>query len=129
MQTNTFDKYVEKAYELNGFRLHDESTWKNRAPNLAEIIQLMEKDALSLSSPEQATVESVLRRLRPLAQGPFGIFKASPISLAELTRGFVCLELSKLASNSLKDLIAWTVFQYIDSVMRLKGQSERMSFS
>lgn len=124
LQTNIFDKYVEKAYELNGFRLHDESTWRNRAPSLAQIIQLMESDVPSLSGPEQATVESVLRRLRPLAQGPFGIFKASPISLADLTKGFVCLDLSKLASNSLKDLIAWTVFQYIDSVMRLKGQHE-----
>lgn len=124
IQTNVFDKYVEKAYEQNGFRLHDESTWRNKAPSLAEIIQLMEGDLPSLSAPEQATVESVLRRLRPLAQGPFGVFKASPISLADLTRGFVCLDLSKLASNSLKDLIAWTVFQYIDSTMRLKGQHE-----
>ncbi|MEM3489542.1 MAG: hypothetical protein QXO75_07825, partial [Nitrososphaerota archaeon] len=123
-QTNMFDKYVEKAYELNGFELQDESTWKNKAPSLAQIIQLMEGDVPSLPAPEQATVESVLRRLRPLAQGPFGIFKASPISLADLTKGFVCLDLSKLASNSLKDLIAWTVFQYIDSVMRLKGQHE-----
>ncbi|MBO3810001.1 MAG: ATP-binding protein [Candidatus Brockarchaeota archaeon] len=124
LQTNIFDKYVEKAYELSGFRLHDESTWRNNAPNLAEIIQLMENDVQSLSAPEQATVESVLRRLRPLAQGPFGIFKASPISLPDLTKGFVCLDLSKLASNSLKDLIAWTVFQYIDSVMRIGGQHE-----
>ncbi|MEM1544529.1 MAG: DUF87 domain-containing protein [Candidatus Bathyarchaeia archaeon] len=124
LQTNVFDKYVEKAYELNGFRLHDESTWGNKAPSLAQIIQLMEGDVPSLPAPEQASVESVLRRLRPLAQGPFGIFKASPISLADLTKGFVCLDLSKLASNSLKDLIAWSVFQYIDSVMRLKGQHE-----
>ena len=124
LQTNMFDKYVEKAYELNGFKLHDESTWRNKTPDLAQVIQLMEAEAGSLPGPEQATVESVLRRLRPLAQGPFGIFKASPISLADLTKGFVCLELSKLASNSLKDLIAWTVFQYIDSVMRLKGQRE-----
>jgi len=124
LQTNVFDKYVEKAYELNGFRLHDESTWRNKAPSLAQIIQLMEGDVPSLPAPEQASVESVLRRLRPLAQGPFGIFKASPISLADLTKGFVCLDLSKLASNSLKDLIAWSVFQYIDSVMRLKGQHE-----
>jgi hypothetical protein len=126
IQTNLFHKYVEKAYELKGFRLHYSLTWNNKAPDLSQVIQLMESDAESLSGPEQATLQSVLRRLRPLAEGPFGIFKSSQLSLADLTQGFVCLDLSKLASNSLKDLIAWTVFQYIDSTMRLKGQQDRI---
>ena len=126
IQTNLFHKYVDKAYELNGFSLHDPSTWGNKAPELSQVIQLMEADAQGLSSPEQATLQSVLRRLRPLAEGPFGIFKSSQLSLASLTQGFVCLDLSKLASNSLKDLIAWTVFQYIDSTMRLRGQQDNI---
>jgi len=124
IQTNAFHSYVERAYELRGFRLHDQSTWNSKAPNLAEIIEMMERDVSRLSSPEQATVQSLLRRLRPLVQGPFGIFRDSTLSLADLTQGFVCLDLSKLASNSLKDLVAWTVFQYIDSTMRIKGQQD-----
>jgi len=127
IQTNAFHNYVERAYESRGFKLHDESTWKGKAPDLAEIIETMEKRVLSLSGPEQATVQSLLRRLRPLVQGPFGVFRKSSLSLANLTQGFVCLDLSKLASNSLKDVVAWSVFQYIDSTMRLKGQRSEIS--
>lgn len=124
-QKNAFTHYVMKAYQAKGFKLNEPQTWKE-PPTLADVIKLMENEMEKLKPNKQLTVQSLIDRLQVLSSGPFGIFGKSTISIDQLTEGFTCVDLSKLTSNSLKDMIAWTILQYIDSMMRLEGVKERI---
>lgn len=117
-QRNVFLRFVIEAYEAKGFLLDDPATWKKTPPTLSHIVDLMKTKIGKAPLTEQVTIQSLLVRLTVLAQGPFGVFGDSTISYHDLTTGFICVDLSKISSNSLKDLIAWTILQYIDSNMR-----------
>ncbi|MBI3859778.1 MAG: ATP-binding protein [Thaumarchaeota archaeon] len=120
-QRNAFTYYVMRAYYNKGFHANRPGTWKNPPPTLGEVIKLMEVDFEKLHVTKQMTVMALLDRLRPLASGPFGVFGESTLSIEELTQGFTCIDLSRVTSNSMKDMVAWTVLQYVDSKMRLDG--------
>lgn len=120
-QRNAFTYYVMRAYQVKGYVSDQPKTWGRESPTLKDMIELMEKDFKSLSLTKQLTIQSLLDRLRTLASGPFGIFGQSSLSIESLTHGFVSIDLSKVTSNTLKDIIAWTILQYIDSKMRLDG--------
>src|SRR5438093_4567965 len=72
------------------------------------------------------TVMTLIDRLQVLASGPFGIFGKSTVSIASLTQGFTCIDLSKITSISLKDMVSWTMLQNIDSRMRVDGVQEHL---
>src|SRR5437667_2085105 len=85
----------------------------------------MEQDVDHLKPMKQVTVLTLLDRLQAVASGAFGIFGKSTVPINTLTHGFTCVDLSRVTSSSLKDMIAWTVLQFVDSAMRIDGtQSE-----
>lgn len=123
-QRNAFAEYVAKAYTLKGYKLDDAETWKSKPPAIQDLIELMKKDMKNIPALKQITVQSLIHRLEALSSGPFGIYGQSTISINSLTQGLVCIDLSKVSSSTLKDLIAWTVLQYLDTMMRLEGLSD-----
>jgi len=86
----------------------------------------MEQEVEHLRPMKQVTVLTLIDRLQAVASGAFGIFGKSTVSISALTQGFTCVDLSKVTSSSLKDMIAWTVLQYIDSAMRVEGVQSRV---
>jgi predicted transcriptional regulator len=120
-QRNSFTYYVMKAYYNKGFRPNNPETWKNKAPTLADVIKLMDEEVGGLQMMRQITVMTLLDRLRVLSSGPFGVFGESTLSVDQVTRGFTCIDLSRVTSNTMKDMVAWTMLQHIDSKMRLRG--------
>ena len=125
-QRNAFAEYVSKVYMTKGYKLDDPETWKFEPPTLADIIDLMKKDMNKIPALKQLTVQSLIYRLEALASGPFGIFGQSTISIDQLTQGLTCIDLSKVSSNILKDLIAWTILQYLDTMMRIEGVTDEI---
>src|SRR3989442_2161024 len=125
-QRNAFTFYVTRAYKEKGFKPTDRETWKGEPPTVQDIIRLMEQDLDHLKPMKQVTVLTLVDRLEAVASGSFGIFGNSTVSINALTRGFTCIDLSKVTSSSLKDMIAWTVLQYIDSAMRVDGTQSRV---
>jgi len=125
-QRNAFAEYVSKVYMAKGYRLNNPDTWKREPPTLADIIELMNTDMNKISALKQLTVQSLIHRLEALASGPFGIFGTSTVSINQLTQGLTCIDLSKVASSVLKDLIAWTVLQYLDTMMRIEGITDEI---
>lgn len=125
-QRNAFAEYVTKVYATKGFKLDDPKTWNTQPPTLGDLIELMEKELPRLPMLKQLTIQSLLSRLQVLASGPFGVFGHSTVSITQLTQSLTCIDLSKIASNTLKDLIAWTVLQYLDAMMRLEGIKEEV---
>jgi len=125
-QRNAFAEYVSKAYLAKGYRLNDPETWKSEPPTLEDILNLMKMEVGKINFLKQTTVQSLIHRLEALATGPFGIFGQSTISINQLTCGLTCIDLSKVSSSILKDLIAWNILQYLDTMMRLEGVTEEI---
>lgn len=120
-QRFSFVQYLNAAYQERGFKIDDTSTWTSPTPNLSDVIRLIEKELPTLQMQRQAVLISLLSRIKELASGPFGIFGKSNISIESLMNGFVCVDLSKISNNSLKDAVSYTILQHIDSKMRLEG--------
>jgi len=125
-QRNAFTYYVTKAYKEKGLKPTDKGTWRSEPPTVQDIIRMMEQDVDHLRPMKQVTVLTLIDRLQAVASGAFGIFGKSTVSINTLTQGFTCVDLSKVNSSSLKDMIAWTVLQYIDSAMRVDGVQSRV---
>src|SRR2546427_3314869 len=125
-QRNAFSYYVAKAYREKGLKPTERETWKSEPPTVQDIIRLMEQDVDHLKPMKQVTVLTLLDRLQAVASGAFGIFGKSTVSINALTQGFTCIDLSKVTSSFLKDMIAWTVLQFIDSAMRVDGTQNRV---
>src|SRR3989454_1787542 len=120
-QKNAFAWYVARAYGDKGFKPMEKETWKGEPPTIQDIIWLMEQDVDHLRPMKQVTVLSLIDRLQAVASGAFGIFGKSTVSINALSQGFTCVDLSKITSSSLKDLIAWTILQNLESEMRVHG--------
>src|SRR2546426_5270745 len=120
-QKNAFAWYVARAYGDKGFKPMEKETWKGEPPTIQDIIWLMEQDVDHLKPMKQVTVLSLIDRLQAVASGAFGIFGKSTVSINALSQGFTCVDLSKITSSSLKDLIAWTILQNLESEMRVHG--------
>jgi DNA helicase HerA-like ATPase len=120
-QRNLLSYYLMKAYEARGFKPSDSSSWTNEAPNLHDLIDLIEADLSKFRMGKQMTAMALMEKLSAISSGPIGIFRKSTFAVSELTQGFVCVDLSKVTSNIMKDMIAYTILQHIDSEMRLNG--------
>src|SRR5947209_4554526 len=120
-QKNAFAWYVARAYGDKGFKPMEKETWKGEPPTIQDIILLMEQDVDHLKPMKQVTVLSLIDRLQAVASGAFGIFGKSTVSINALSQGFTCVDLSKITSSSLKDMIAWTILQNLESEMRVHG--------
>jgi hypothetical protein len=120
-QRNAFTHYVLKAYQAKGYSSGDPESWKKPPPTLADVIHLMETNVEKLTPMRQLTVASLIDRLQVMASGPFGIFGPSTVSVEHVMQGFNCIDLSRVTSNQLKDIIAWTFLQRIDARMRIHG--------
>lgn len=70
---------------------------------------------------KQLTTMALIEKLSALASGPMGIFSRSTFSISDLTQGFVCIDLSRVTSTIVKDMVAYTVLQHVDSEMRLRA--------
>ena len=125
-QRNAFTQYVMRAYKERGFKPDERPTWNNEPPTLQDVIDPMQKDLPRLNMMKQMTVMTLINRLQVLASGPFGVFGKSTVSITSLTQGFTCIDLSKVTSVTLKDMVAWSVLQFIDSMMRLEGTKEKV---
>lgn len=125
-QRFAFVHYLNGAYAEKGFMINDQDTWKNKTPNLSDVISLIEKDIPNLPMQKQAVLISLLSRIKELASGPFGIFGESNITIQSLMQDFICIDLSKISNNVLKDAISYTVLQFIDSKMRLDGIQKQL---
>ncbi len=120
-QRNVLSYYLMKAYESKGFRPSDPATWKNKTPTIDGLIDLIEADLSKFRMGKQMTAMALIEKLSALASGPMGIFSRSTFSISDLTQGFVCIDLSKVTSTIMKDMVAYTVLQHVDSEMRLNG--------
>lgn len=120
-QRNVLSYYLMKAYESKGFRPSDPTTWKNKTPTIDGLIDLIEADLSKFRMGKQMTAMALIEKLSALASGPMGIFSRSTFSISDLTQGFVCIDLSKVTSTIMKDMVAYTVLQHVDSEMRLNG--------
>jgi hypothetical protein len=120
-QRNSLAYYITKAYSSKGFKPDDPLTWKGQPPTLQEIIDMMNKDIGKVRSAKQWTLMALIEKLQVLASGPLDIFRKSKFSINDLTRGFVCIDLSRVTSSILKDIVSQTILQHIDTEMRLKG--------
>jgi hypothetical protein len=120
-QRNVLSYYLMKGYEARGFKPSDATTWKNEAPNLHDLIDLIEADLSKFRMGKQMTAMALIEKLSAISSGPIGIFRKSTFSVSDITQGFVCIDLSKVTSTLMKDMIAYTILQYVDSEMRLNG--------
>ncbi len=120
-QRNVLSYYLMKAYESRGFKPSDPTTWRNEPPTLDGLIDLIEEDLPKFRMGKQLTAMALIEKLAALASGPIGIFRKSTFSVSDLTQGFVCIDLSKVTSTIMKDMVAYTVLQHVDSEMRLNG--------
>lgn len=120
-QRNILSYYLVRLYESKGFKAADQSTWKREAPTLEELVNLMKRDLDESEVTKQMTVMTLIEKLSALSSGPLGIFRKSTFAVSDLTQGFVCIDLSRVTSTMMKDMIAYTVLQHVDSEMRLKG--------
>lgn len=120
-QRNILSYYLVMLYESKGFRAAEPSSWKREVPTLEELVDLMKRDLDESKVTKQMTVMTLVEKLSALSSGPLGISRKSTFSVSNLTRGFVCIDLSKVTSTMMKDMIAYTVLQHVDSEMRLKG--------
>lgn len=125
-QRFAFVHYLNGAYAEKNFKINDTATWKNAPPNLGDVIRLIENDIPHLPMQKQAVSISILSRINELASGPFGIFGKSDITIESLMNDFVCIDLSKISNNALKDAISYTILQFIDSKMRLEGMQKEL---
>jgi hypothetical protein len=120
-QRNALSYYLMKAYDAKGFKPSDSTTWRNDPPTLDELIDLIEADLPKFKVSKRMTAMALIEKLSALSSGPIGIFRKSTFSVSDLTQGFVCVDLSKVTSTIMKDMIAYTVLQHIDSEMRING--------
>ncbi|MEW6603466.1 MAG: DUF87 domain-containing protein [Thermoproteota archaeon] len=120
-QRNVLSYYLMKAYDGKGFRPSDAGTWRNDPPTLDELIDMIEADLSKFRMGKQLTAMALIEKLSALSSGPIGIFRKSTFSVSDLTQGFVCIDLSKVTSSIMKDMVAYTVLQHVDSEMRLNG--------
>jgi len=120
-QRNFLSYYLVKLYESKGFKAFDPGTWKGKAPVLEDLVELMKRDLSQSEVAKQLTVMTLIEKLSALATGPLGVFRKSTFSISDLTKGFVCIDLSKVTSTIMKDMIAYTILQHVDSEMRLRG--------
>lgn len=120
-QRNALAHYIAKAYEMKGFKVDDPTTWNNEAPTTDDLIKMMTSDLSGLKITKQLTLMALIEKLQALSGGPIGIFNRSQFSISSLTQGFVCVDLSKVTSNIMKDMIAYTILQHIDAEMRIHG--------
>jgi DNA helicase HerA-like ATPase len=120
-QRNVLQFYLTKAYESKGYMPSDAATWKNTSPTMDELIDLIEADLPKFRMGKQLTAMALIEKLSALSSGPMGIFRRSTFSVSELTQGFVCIDLSKVTSTIMKDMVAYTILQHVDSEMRLNG--------
>ncbi|MBI2938349.1 MAG: ATP-binding protein [Thaumarchaeota archaeon] len=125
-QKRMFAQYVARAYEKKGYRKDDPTTWKNPTPTLAEVVKLIESDVYKATEQRQNILTSIVDKLVPLAEGTFGIFGKSKISYQDLMNGFVCVDLSGIASEQVQNLVAYVVLQYVDSTMRIAGERKQI---
>lgn len=113
LQRIVFSNYLRKLYNEKG----DSVT-------LTDLINLMTDELERLKPNRQRTVVAIVDRLKGLTNGPFDTTGKPFIALDEIIKGFVCIDLSKLSSNPLKSMVAYTILQYIDSTMRIEGTSD-----
>src|SRR3989475_1006201 len=125
-QRNAFAYYVTKAYREKGLNPTDKETWRREPPTVQDVIHLMQQEFDHLKPMKQVTVLSLIDRLQAVASGAFGIFGKSTVSINALSQGFTCVDLSKITSSSLKDMIAWTILQNLESAMRVDGIQDKV---
>lgn len=121
VQRNALSYYIAKAYHAKGFMPNDPTTWKNEPPIIQDMIELMREDIPTQRIGKQLTLMALTEKLQALSSGPLGVFRKSKFSVTDLTKGFVCVDLSKVTSTIIKDMVAYTILQHIDAEMRLRG--------
>lgn len=125
-QRNLFRECLDRVYRVRGFDPERRETWENSPPTLSDVISMLKADLKGARMQRQQTIYALLSRLEVLAAGPFGIYGESTISIRQLTRGLSCVDLSRVSSNMLKDMVAWTVLQYLDVTMRMEGVTNKL---
>lgn len=89
-------------------------------------MDLVKADSPKMRIASRLTLLALAEKLQALSSGPLGIFSKSTFSVADLTQGFVCVDLSKVTSTIMKDMMAYTILQHIDSEMRLAGMHTKI---
>lgn len=121
VQRNELSNYIIRAYRMKGFRPDDPLTWKRQAPTIDEIVSLINDDLPKSSAIKRSTLMALTERLESLSSGPMGIFRKSTFDVSDIIGGFVCIDLSRITSSTMKDMIAYSILQYVDSEMRTRG--------
>ncbi len=103
-------RYIKKGYE----KFSDSLTFS--------LLTQMIEDDLEKRLPESKTLSALLLRFQNLAENIFG--DENSISLDELTNGLVCIDVSKIENNHLRNMVMLAVLQHIYNTMLSKQKSQ-----
>ena len=110
VQFATILDYITKGYETHGEHLAFET-----------LITMVRND-FSKKTRDAVTLGAILRRIEMLSGNIFGDENSFP--LEQITNGFVCLDVSKIDNNQLRNMAMLSVLQYIYNTM-LANQSQQ----
>jgi len=95
-------------YITRGYDTHDDSF-------TFEILVKMIKEDFSKKSRDTITLGAILRRIEMLSGNIFG--DENSIPLEQITNGIVCIDVSKLDNNHLRNITMLSILQYIYNSM------------
>jgi len=104
-------KYIKKGYEKFGEEL-----------SFKKITEMISYD-LDKRLPDSKTLGALASRFEILADEIFG--DENSISLDELTRGLVCIDVSKIHNDHLRNIVMLSILQYIYNSMLVKQENQR----
>jgi len=110
VQFATILDYITRGYETHGEHLVFEF-----------LIKAIRED-FSKKTRDTVTLGAILRRIEMLSGNIFGDENSFP--LEQITNGFVCLDVSKIDNNQLRNMAMLSVLQYIYNTM-LANQSQQ----
>lgn len=110
VQFATILDYITKGYEAHGEHLAFET-----------LITMVRND-FSKKTRDAVTLGAILRRIEMLSGNIFGDENSFP--LEQITNGFVCLDVSKIDNNQLRNMAMLSVLQYLYNTM-LTNQSQQ----
>jgi hypothetical protein len=101
IQQRAFSEYAKKAIESKG-----------DTANFADIVREIESSLDGVSPSKRSTLEALLNRIEELSEGPFAASE-NIIPLSEVVKGLVCIDLSKIEKDELRNALAIAILQFI----------------
>lgn len=104
-------RYIKKGYEIFGDTL-----------SFKKITNMISED-LDKRLPDSKTLGALASRFEILADEIFG--DENSISLGDLTNGLVCIDVSKIHNDHLRNIVMLSILQHIYNSMLLRQENQR----